>query len=144
MSDYYEFVISCFLPEDTPEPVLAELRWHLGETDERPPHLDKDAYPLMAPDEVSYLPGGDIAILRLQVVGLHPETHADIYEWALFARNYYHEDVIGEVEHLFQLVASYATEAGYGGHLRSLAYPSRHEFVFRGGGQGYDVLNLSA
>lgn len=71
MSDHYEVVFSCFLRDDTPESVMAALRWHLGMDAEFPENLDDDEgqlYPLLGPDNHnSSLPGGDVVSLRRAV-----------------------------------------------------------------------------
>jgi hypothetical protein len=85
VSLHYEIVISCFLDESTPEDVLDVLRWHLGLVKHWPGrlHEESSAYPLWAPNESSYLPGGEVARLQRQTRGF--TSAGEIYGWGLYA-----------------------------------------------------------
>ncbi|UNS99587.1 hypothetical protein MMF93_26420 [Streptomyces tubbatahanensis] len=111
MSERYEVVVTCFLREDTPSHVLEALRWHLGASAARPGGLEEEAhpYPFLEPDPGSPLPGGDYGVLRGE----------DHHAWGLFSRTCRHEDDLGQLDALLGLLAPYAAEPGYGGHVRT-------------------------
>ncbi|MEU3459587.1 hypothetical protein ABZ721_06465 [Streptomyces sp. NPDC006733] len=111
MSYHYEVVLTCFLRADTPDTVLAALRWHLGLDQERPAGLDEDLHPyqLLAPDPDSRLPGGDFAALSAEG-GLHA--------WGLFSRNHWLDDDLGELATIQDLLAPHVEDPGYGGYFR--------------------------
>ncbi|MFE2537670.1 hypothetical protein [Streptomyces sp. NPDC059371] len=117
MSDHYELVFSSFLHDDTPASVLAGLRWHMGMDDEDPEGLDRDdhPYPLLLPGQ-SRLPGGDNVSLRRAV----PEftSSGTRYEWELFVRIYWVDDLTLHLDALLQLIAPHVTGRGYGGYIR--------------------------
>ncbi|MFC9295776.1 hypothetical protein ACFTWH_10790 [Streptomyces sp. NPDC057011] len=128
MSLHYEVVFACFLRDETPEPVLAALRWHIGAAAERPPHLAADEHPyrLLVPDPDSYLPGGDLASLQHQ-------SRGNWNAWGLFTRNFWLDDGIGELVTILDLLAPYVEESGYGGYMRE-EYDSKPSiFTFRDG-----------
>ncbi|MEU9085990.1 hypothetical protein [Streptomyces sp. NPDC048357] len=134
MSLHYEVVFACFLRDDTPDTVLAALRWHLGLAAEWPAELDPDeeAYPVLSPDPDSRLPGGDRASLRRQSRGFSAageERHA----WGLFSRNLWLDDMIGDVYTVMDLIAPHVAEPGYCGHLREEFAAEPTVFTFRDG-----------
>ncbi|GAB2611584.1 hypothetical protein GCM10027168_50580 [Streptomyces capparidis] len=118
MSSYYEVVFTCFLRDDTPDAVLGALRWHLGLTPERPaePEAEEHAYPLLAPDPDSRLPGGEFATLLRQPRGFSAE--GELHSWGLFSRNYWLDDDLGELVTVLDLLAPHVEEPGYGGYFR--------------------------
>jgi hypothetical protein len=124
VSDHYEVVLTCFLRDDTPPPVLAALRWYLELTDERPPGLDaaEHPYPLLAPDPDSRLPGGESASLHRQSCGFAPDG-AELHSWGLFSRTYWLDDDLGDLITVLDLIAPHVEaphieEPGYGGYVR--------------------------
>jgi hypothetical protein len=136
MSLRYEVVFSCFLVDDTPAEVLDELRWHLGLPDGPLTTRDgEDACPLLRPDPDSYLPGGEVAFLRRQMRGTR-RGH-DIHAWGLFTRNGWHDDAIGEMAIILDLIAPNVVEDGYGGYFREEYDAEPRAFVFRD--RGYSV-----
>src|SRR5690349_7993951 len=85
MSFHYEVVFATFLRDDTPPEVLDELRYHLGFTEDRPQHLAIDYdFPVLQPDEDSYLPGGDHVALRRQYRGR--DDKGEHHAWGLHVR----------------------------------------------------------
>ncbi|MBC9712968.1 hypothetical protein H9Y04_10345 [Streptomyces sp. TRM66268-LWL] len=135
MSDHCEVVFSCFLRDDTPESVLAALRWHLGLAPERPAHLDPEwhPYPLLEPDPDSWLPGGDTASLRRQSTGFTAE--GERYAWGLFSRNHWLDDDLGYLVTVLELLAPHVEpdEDGFGGWFRYTHEAEQTPFVFRDG-----------
>jgi hypothetical protein len=117
MSDHYEVVFSCFLRDDTPAPVLAALRWHMGIDDEGPDDLDPDdhPYPLLLSGQ-GRLPGGDIVSLRRTVQEF--TSSGKRYEWELFVRIYWVDDLTLYLDALLQLIAPHVARRGYGGYIR--------------------------
>ncbi|MFF7204144.1 hypothetical protein [Streptomyces sp. NPDC008141] len=135
MSDHYEVVFSCFLRDDTPESVMAALRWHLGLDAEFPENLDADEgqlYPLLDPDNHnSCLPGGDVVSLRRTVREF--TQSGERYEWELFARKDWLDDSILYLRHLLDLLAPHAARPGYGGLFRNFYGTAVTVFTFRDG-----------
>ncbi|MFF8614950.1 hypothetical protein [Streptomyces sp. NPDC015350] len=131
MSLYYEVVLTCFLRDGTPEPVLEALRWHTGAVEDRPPHLDEDEHPyrLLAPDPDSRLPGGESASLRHQSLGGRNA-------WGLFVRNLWMDDDIGELTTVLDLLAPHVEDSGYGGYLREEYDTKMSVLTFRDGTHG--------
>lgn len=80
MSNHYEWILSLRLKPETPDSFLAELRYHLGLSDEKPetPELDCD-YPCLVPDDS--LAGGGFRSLVLQTPYLDRPSG-----WGLFLR----------------------------------------------------------
>ncbi|MBV2365874.1 hypothetical protein [Streptomonospora nanhaiensis] len=152
MSDHYEVVFSCFLRDDTPRSVLAELRWHLGVDDEPPETVDLDRCPapLLDPDPDSPLPGGDVGHLRRQSrTDSHgPDADPGLRErlldggerhaWGLYSRSHWLDDDLGRVCDVLELVAPHLDHSGYGGHYRDVYGSEVTVFVFDGDG-GYEV-----
>lgn len=122
MSLHYEVVFSLFLRVDTPDEVLAELRWHLGLCTQRP-GLWALGYetPVLAPGESSRLAGGESAALSLQYrsgVAGSPQTSTEEHAWGLHARLFWLDDQWAEV--WWQVVtwlSPYACD-GYAGFYR--------------------------
>ncbi|WP_328861246.1 hypothetical protein [Streptomyces sp. NBC_00306] len=135
MSDHYEVVFSCFLRDDTPESVMAALRWHLGMDAEFPENLDDDEgqlYPLLDPDNHnSCLPGGDVVSLRRTVQEF--TQSGERYEWELFARKDWLDDSMLYLRDLLDLLAPHAARPGYGGHFRNFYGTAVTVFTFRDG-----------
>ncbi|GHE25403.1 hypothetical protein ACFXKJ_31305 [Kitasatospora indigofera] len=129
MSLHFEVVFTCFLRDDTPDTVLASLRWHLGLADERPAELDAEehAYPLLTPDPDSRLPGGDFAALR------RVQASADRCTWGLFSRTYWLDDEIGSLVTILDLLAPHVEEPGHGGHFREEYDVKPTVFTFKSG-----------
>ncbi|MDA0566044.1 hypothetical protein LG943_17230 [Streptomonospora sp. S1-112] len=156
MSDHYEVVFSCFLRDDTPRPVLAELRWHLG-VDPEPPEtvdVDRDPDPLLDPDPDSPLPGGDVGHLRRQTRAEEPDADPGLLErlldgreerhaWGLYSRSYWLDDDLGRVSDVLDLVAPHADHSGYAGHHRDVYGTEVTLFVLDGRG-GYEVRKPGA
>jgi hypothetical protein len=101
VSSHYEVVFDCALAPDTPAAVLHALRWHLEEAAEPPAGTDPGdhAYPLLAADPHSRLPGGDTAELRRPTGG---------GPWELRTRNLWLDDDLGALTDLLDLIAPYA------------------------------------
>lgn len=139
MSDHYEVVFSCFLRDDTPAPVLAALRWHMGMDDECPDDLDSDdhPYPLLLPGN-SRLPGGDAVCLRRTVQEF--TASGERYEWELFARHYWVDDLTLHLEALLELIAPHVARRGYGGHIRDEYQTEVKTFTFHDG--TYDSVEI--
>src|SRR6266487_575630 len=91
MSFHYEVVFSLFLRDDIPSGVLDELRWHLGLSTQQPDAcaIDYD-WPQMRPDERSYLPGGEVAVLRRQY--RYSQSGVQHHAWGLYARLFWLDD----------------------------------------------------
>ncbi|RAJ29171.1 hypothetical protein K353_06679 [Kitasatospora sp. SolWspMP-SS2h] len=136
MSLHFEVVFTCFLRGDTPETVLAALRWHLGLTPEHPAELDAEehAYPLLAPDPDGRLPGGDFASLRRQSRGF--AAGSELHAWGLFSRNYWLDDEMGDLVTILDLVAPHVEEPGYGGYFREEYDAEPTIFIFQNGTYG--------
>ncbi|MCX4819991.1 hypothetical protein OG883_08755 [Streptomyces sp. NBC_01142] len=137
MSDHYEVVFSCFLRDDTPESVLAALRWHLGMDAERPGDLDPEEhlYPLLTPDRNnSRLPGGDIVSLRRTVQG--STAFGQQHAWELFSRNYWVDDSMLCLDSILGLLAPHIARPGYGGYFRDEYDTALTVFTFREGTYG--------
>ena len=132
MSVRFEVVFSCFLRGDTPSEVLEAVRWHLGLAAERPAGLDPAEHPdrLLETDEESCLPGGDVASLRHREHGF--EDFGRLGVWGLHSRNYWLDDIMGELVTVLDLLAPYA-ENGYGGYFRAETEVKPTVLVFRDG-----------
>jgi hypothetical protein len=137
MSDHYEVVFSCFLRDDTPESVLAALRWHLGMDAEPPENLSQEEHPdpLLTPDQNnSRLPGGDIASLRRTVQGF--TASGQRHEWELFSRKYWVDDSMLYLDSILDLVAPHIARPGYGGYFRDDCNTALTVFTFHDGTYG--------
>lgn len=133
VSLHYEVVFTCFLRDDTPDSVLAALRWHLGLALERPAELDAEehSYPLLSPDPDSRLPGGDFVSLRRQSRGF---THGgELHAWGLFSRNLWLDDMMGDLCTVLDLLAPHVEEPGYSGYFREEFDTEPIVFTFRDG-----------
>lgn len=141
MSDHYEVVFSCFLRDDTPAPVLAALRWHMGMDDDCPDALDPDDHPyqLLLPDANSRLPGGDTVCLRRTVQEF--TASGERYEWELFARKDWVDDLTLHLDAFLELMAPHVASSGYGGHIRDQHDPEVKPFTFHDG--TYDPVEIS-
>ncbi|MGW4675689.1 hypothetical protein [Streptomyces sp. NPDC004324] len=142
MSDHYELVFSTFLHDDTPASVLAALRWHMGMDDDNvknPEGLDPDdhPYPLLLPGQ-SRLPGGDIASLHRSVVEF--TSSGTRYEWELFVRIYWVDDLTLHLDALLALIAPHVAERGYGGYIRDVHDTEVKPFKFHDG--TYDPVEI--
>ncbi|MFB7272431.1 hypothetical protein [Streptomyces sp. NPDC056244] len=133
MSDHYEVVLSCLLRDDTPDPVLAVLRWHLGTETEDPEDLDfeEHPYPLLVQNPNSRLPGGDFVSLRREVQDF--SATGEVYAWELFTRTYWVDDHMLHLTGLLDLIAPYVAVSGYGGHYREEYATAMTPFRFHGG-----------
>lgn len=118
VSLHFEVVFTCFLRDDTPDTVLAALRWHLGLIPERPAELDAEdhTYPLLSPDPDGHLPGGDVASLQRQSRGF--AAGRELHAWGLLSRNYWLDDEMGDLAIILDLLAPHVEEPGYGGYFR--------------------------
>ncbi|MGI5163128.1 hypothetical protein ACQEU3_02060 [Spirillospora sp. CA-253888] len=138
MSLHYEVVFTCLLRADTPDPVLAALRWHLGLDAERPADLDEEehVYPLLAPDPGGFLPGEEFASLRRRsgdrAAGGEPDG------WELSSRNHWLDDDLGGLVTVLDLLAPYAEDSERGGYFRDVHGGERTVFTFRGGAHGHE------
>lgn len=139
MSDHYEVVFSCFLSDDTPVSVLAALRWHMGMDDECPDDLDPEdhPYPSLLPGS-SRLPGGDTVSLRRTVQEI--TGSGERYEWELFARLYWVDDLKLHLDALLELMAPHIAREGYGGHIRDEYDTDVKTFNFHDG--TYDHVDI--
>ncbi|MFG3287613.1 hypothetical protein ACGF3G_02210 [Streptomyces sp. NPDC048179] len=139
MSDHYEVVFSSFLRDDTPASVLAALRWHMGMDDEGPEDLARDdhPYPLLLPGG-SRLPGGDIVSLRRSVQEL--TSSGTRYEWELFVRIYWVDDLTLYLGALLELIAPHVAGRGYGGYIRDVHDTEVKAFTFHDG--TYDPVEI--
>lgn len=133
VSLHYEVVFTCFLRDDTPDTVLAALRWHLGLAPERPAELDAEehSYPLLSPDPDSRLPGGDFVSLRRQSRGFTPG--GELHAWGLFSRNLWLDDMMGDLYTVLDLLAPHVEEPGYSGYFREEFDTEPTVFTFRDG-----------
>ncbi|MFK4689659.1 hypothetical protein RKD22_002594 [Streptomyces pristinaespiralis] len=136
MSEHYEVVFSCFLRDDTPASVLAALRRHMGMAVDRPQELDDDVddgqlESLLAPDDNSALPGGDVGSLRRTVQEF--TTSGARHEWELFARKDWLDDSMLHLDGLLALLAPHVARSGYGGHFRDVYGTAVTVFTFRDG-----------
>ncbi|MDX2848503.1 hypothetical protein PV342_08415 [Streptomyces sp. PA03-3a] len=136
MSTRYEVVFSCYLSDDTPEWVMAALRWHLGMDADFPDGLDDQdgqLYPLLVPDSYANrrLPGGDAVSLHREVQEF--TNHGELYEWELFARNHWVDDSMLYLRSLLDLLAPHIARPGYGGHFRDIHDTDVTIFDFRDG-----------
>ncbi|MEW2573060.1 hypothetical protein [Streptomyces sp. NPDC047070] len=140
MGDHYEAVFSCFLRDDTPDSVLAALRWHLGLESQEPEGLDPEDHPyqLLVPNHNSRLPGGDMVFLRRTAQESTPSGAR--YEWELFARCYWVDDCLLQLDALLSLIAPHAARAGYAGHIRDEYGTGMQLFTFHDG--TYDPVDL--
>jgi hypothetical protein len=130
MGTHYEVVYSLLLRDETPEDMLAEFRWHLGLSSEKPENMTVDCdVPLLSADQAGYLPGGAFAVLRRQSRGTH-ET------WGLYSRVYWDDDTWAENWWAFgELLAKYADGDGYIGFWRDADFDTAvTEMIARGGG----------
>jgi hypothetical protein len=118
MSFHYEVVFATFLRDDTPPEVLDELRYHLGFTEDRPQHLAIDYdFPVLQPDEDSYLPGGDHVALRRQYRGR--DDKGEHHAWGLHVRLYWLDDQWAEIWwQVVMWLAPHVEDDGYAGHFR--------------------------
>ena len=139
MSDHYELVLSCFLRDDTPPRVLAALRWHLGIDDDGPDDLDPDdhPYPLLLTGQ-RRLPGGDFMSLQRTVQEL--TSSGQRYEWELFVRTYWVDDLTLYLDSLLALIAPHVAHPGYGGHIRDEYDTEVKPFKFHDG--TYDPVEV--
>jgi hypothetical protein len=133
VSAHYEVVFSVFLRDDTPADVLAELRWHLGLSPERPPRLAIDReLPLLAPGSPSRLPGGEGASLDRR--HRYPSSAVEHYAWSLYARLYWLDDLWAHYwGRVAELLAPWADEDGYAGFFREEFDQTRTFLLFRDG-----------
>ena len=136
MSERYEVVLSCYLRDDTPEWVVAALRWHLGMDAEVPEGLDDDdeyLYPLLVPDDYANrrMPGGDVVSLRREVQEF--TRSGKRYEWELFARNGWIDDSMLYLRSLLDLIAPHIAQPGYGGYFRHISDTEVTVFDFHDG-----------
>ncbi|MFI2379460.1 hypothetical protein ACH5AO_31065 [Streptomyces sp. NPDC018964] len=140
MSEHYEVVLSCFLRDDTPAPVLAALRWHMGVDDDCPDAWDPDdhPYPLLLTGDHSRLPGGDTASLRRTVQEF--TTSGERYEWELFARKDWVDDLVLHLDAFLRLIAPHVVSSGYGGHIRHVYETEVKPFTFHDG--TYDPVGI--
>ena len=110
MSQHYEVVFSMFLRDDTPQEILDELRWRLGESSERPAACAlsfRDR--LLIPgadysDIFLFLPGTEVTSpLRLQDRGTvirwvaGQEQREQRYAWGLHVRLVWRDDQWADV-----------------------------------------------
>lgn len=117
MSFHYEVTFSLFLRDDTPVEVLDELRWHLGQSSERPEIcvVDYDG-PVLLPAESSPLAGGEVATLQRQY--RFTQNGAEHFSWGVHARLYWLDDHWAEVWwQVATWLAPYADD-GYAGFFR--------------------------
>ena len=114
MSSHYEVIYSLFLKDDTPDHILAELRWHLGLSPEKPSNLIIDyETPQLAVQTESYLPGDEIAVLKHQNRTSHSRA------WGLHCRAFWKDDGWAELWWQFaELLAAWADNDGYIGSWR--------------------------
>lgn len=136
MSNRYEVVFSCYLRDDTPERVMAALRWHLGMDTEIPDGLDDhdgQLYPLLLPDNYANrrFPGGDVVSLHREVQEF--TCDGELHEWELFARSHWVDDSMLYLRSLLDLIAPHIAQSGYGGHFRDIGDTEVTVFAFHDG-----------
>jgi hypothetical protein len=91
VSSHYEVVFSLFLRDDTPSVVLDELRWHLGLLTQRPEVCAiEDDWPQLRPNERTYLPGGEVALLQRQY--RYSRAGVEHHAWGLYTRQFWLDD----------------------------------------------------
>jgi hypothetical protein len=134
VGNHYEVVFSVFIRDDAPDEVLAELRWHLGLSAERPPALvvDYDG-PQLRPDlQSSWMPGSETATLTRQ--HLYNKGGVEHHAWGLYVRVMWGDDQWSEVWWQFAaLLAKWAAEDGYAGFFREYFDQHPTAIVFRNG-----------
>jgi hypothetical protein len=112
---HYEWTLSLRLRPDAPEPFLAELRFHLGLTDQPPeePELEYE-FPCLVADSEDALPGGGVRSLVAQQPYLNRRGSL-----GLFVRTFILDDGMYE---LIQVVpawlARWSLTQGWIGHAR--------------------------
>ncbi|MDQ1012966.1 hypothetical protein QFZ82_007451 [Streptomyces sp. V4I23] len=145
MSDYYDLFLAVDLAPEVPEPVLQELRWHLGLTDSEPDvHAATDwavregPWQVFGGGEASYgFDGADAAVLvqaadRVNVDGRAP--------WALTLRSCVHEDDFGIVMDVVAWLLRQATTDGWVGLVRSSATETSHHIIRHPG--GFELIEM--
>ncbi|MFE9393565.1 hypothetical protein [Streptomyces sp. NPDC006784] len=122
MSDYHDLFLAVDLRPDLPEPVLAELRWLLGQAD-MPAQLTSTVWeswggPWAAFDggSASHAFGGaDVSLPARAVDRPDPDGGEP---WALTVRTCVHEDDFGVTMDLVGWLLRYATTHGWVGFVR--------------------------
>ncbi|MFJ5234779.1 hypothetical protein ACIQBJ_33390 [Kitasatospora sp. NPDC088391] len=89
---------------------------------------------MLFPDLDSPLPGGDVASLRRRSRGLTVGT--ELFDWELLSRNYWLDDVMGELAMILDLIAPHVQEPGYGGYFREELDTEPTILTFRNGTYG--------
>jgi hypothetical protein len=113
VSSHFEVIYSLFLKDDTPEEILAELRWHLGLSPEKPSNLILDyVTPQLAVQTETYLPGDEIAVLKHQQITSHRRA------WGLYHRAFWKDDTLADLGRFAELLAAWADDDGYIGLWR--------------------------
>ena len=146
---HYEWTLSLRLRPDTPDPFLAELRYHLGLAEQLPqePVLGID-WPCLIPEQDDHLPGGPVRSLAMQRPHLNRPG-----SFGLFVRTFVLDDAMYE---LIQVVPSWLARwsltQGWIGHAREelSLHPWLNFFVQDGHayaaepGGGVEALNQPA
>ncbi|MFD7303810.1 hypothetical protein ACFV83_23255 [Streptomyces pharetrae] len=110
MSDLYELQLTLDLPGSLPDPDLALLRWHLGESGEE--SQESDTYPLLAARGSAERIGG--ALVGDLVRGVRG--------WALTVRQEVHPDQFDRLRELVEWIAARTSTCGTIGYLRFLEH----------------------
>ena len=136
MSLHYEVVFSLFLRDDTPSGVLDELRWQLGLSTQKPDACAIDyEWPQMRPNEPSYLPGGEVAMLRRQY--RYSRSGVEHHAWGLYVREFWLDDHwVAAWLRVAAWLAPYADGDGYAGFFRE-EQDEQPSLLFVRGGQPY-------
>jgi hypothetical protein len=126
MSFHYEVVVSAYLRQEIAESVLPELRWHCG-LGPPPDDLRFGVEQLFGPEDVSYLPGGEITRLQQETGTSWGPT------WGMFVRRFMLDDGFYELlSPISRLLASVAVD-GFAGYFREEGDLLPTILVVRGG-----------
>lgn len=134
MGQHFEIVFSLFIRDDAPADILAELRWHLGLSAQRPATLIVDYdEPQLIPDiESNWMPGIETATFTRQHV--HTKGDVEHHAWGLYVRVMWGDDRWSEVWWQFAtLLAKWAADDGYAGFYRELDDHDPRALVIRNG-----------
>lgn len=131
VSYHYEWMLALRLRPDAPEPFLAELRFHLGLTDQLPddPVLEYD-WPCLVADNDSALPGGGVRSLLVQQPYLDRPGSL-----GLFVRTFLLDDGMYEVVQTVPgWLAPWSLTQGWIGHAREELdlHPWLHFYIQNG------------
>lgn len=122
MSDYYDLFLAVDLVPGLPGPVLAELRWLLGQGDRpaEPVSADWESWggPWQAFDGGTASHAFDGADVSLLVRAVERPDADGGEPWALTVRTCVHEDDFGIMMEVVEWLLRYATTRGWAGYVR--------------------------